>query len=265
MLKRLFILFLGSAFFFIGCQKDELTKPAEVDFLFRMEPFETEWSDSEADDNLKNAVSKNDQDNATAPGNNPFEDGNSPASLAIGKTKMVMTGIEIEGKREQGKDVFMTRDFSPPLEISLEDDEVGDYDVSFDLPQGVYTKLEFQFHVGNENHPAFEFSGPVNGNTPGKVDFKFRYKNREKIKTRALHNKQISENIVIDKSKKTQASITIDTEYLFANITRDHLANSQASGTQQGKPNIMVDKTNNMKIYNALANRIEKSIAVVFE
>ncbi len=271
MLKRLFILFLGSAFFFVGCQKDELTKPAEVDFLFQMKPFETEWSDDESD-NIgddyavhKNTTINTNQSPVSGTGKNPFENGFHPASFAIGKTKMVITGIEIEGQREQGKSVFMTREFTPPLEINLENDEPADYDVSFDLPQGIYTKLEFQFHVGNENHPAFEFSGPVNGNASEKLDFKFRYKNREKIRTRALHNKNISENIVIDKSKKTRATITVDTEYLFANITRNHLVNSQSSGSPQGKPFIMVDKENNRHIYGALANRIEKSIAVVFE
>lgn len=271
MLKRLFILFLGSAFFFVGCQKDELTKPAEVDFLFQMNTFETEWIDDEPDDDddeyalQKNATIDANQSPVSVPGNNPFQNGFQPAAFAIGKTQMVITGIEIEGQREQGKNVFMARDFTPPLEINLENDEPADYDVSFDLPQGIYTKLEFQFHVGNENHPAFEFSGPVTGNASEKVDFQFRYQNREKIKTRALHNKNISENIVIDKSKKTRATITVDTEYLFANITRNHLVNSKASGPPQGRPFIMVDQKNNMHIYGALANRIEKSIAVVFE
>ena len=70
---------------------------------------------------------------------------------------------------------------------------------------------------------------------------------------------------VIDKSKETRATIIIDTEYLFANVTRDHLINSKADGPPRGNPFIMVDQKNNMHIYGALANRIEKSIAVVFE
>ncbi|MFW5890119.1 MAG: hypothetical protein ACOCTO_01870 [Marinilabiliaceae bacterium] len=251
-----------------------------MDFLFQIKPFETEWSgeDDEDDDDDDDDDDDNDDDakgEATAintsrktesfPGKRPFENGILPASLAIGRAKMVITGIEIEGEREQGKDVFITRDFSPPLEIDLEDDETADFDVSFDLPQGIYTRLELQFHVGNENHPSFEFSGPVNGNRPERIDFKFHYKNREKIRTRALRNNQVSENIVVDKSKETRAIIIIDTEYLFANITRDHLINSQAAGPPQGKPFIMVDKKSNTHIYGALANRIEKSIAVVFE
>ena len=267
MINRLFILLLGIAFFFTGCQKDELTKPAEVDFLFRMEPFETEWGDEDEDDddgNRKNAAIKMDQIPGSFPGKNPFENGVLPASLSIEKAKMVITGIAIDGQREQGKDVSMTRNFSPPLEIEFEDGETADYDVSFDLPQGVYTKLEFQFYMGNEKHPSFEFSGPVNGNRPEKIDFKFQYKNTEKIRTRALRNNQLSD-IGIDKSKQTRATIVLDAEYLFANITRDHLINSKADGPPQGNPFIRVDQKNNMHIYGALANRIEKSIAVVFE
>ncbi|MFO8001057.1 MAG: hypothetical protein R6U46_07430 [Marinilabilia sp.] len=265
MFKRAFIFVLLGIFAIQGCQKDELTKPAKVDFLFQMNPFETEWADNTGeeetdDENGEQAVTRT----KSATAENPFRNGNTPRSMAINQARLVITAIEIDGKREQGKDVFLASDFDPPLEISLEGTNLNEQDVSFDLPQGVYNKLEILFRLGQEDHPSMAFSGPVNSNAPGKVNFKFEYHPREKIKTRAVKQNQTSESIAIDKSKKTSARIVVDAEYLFRNITPNQLAESQVTN-QAGGQSILVSNKNNTNIFGALNNRLEKSIAVVFE
>ena len=270
MINRLSILFVMMVIALAGCEKDELTKPAEVDFVFRMNSFEREWDnddDQDDDDDLKSMDHQSRVSNGKPEEtDNPFGKGKAPVSFAIQKSHVTVTGIEIEGKREQGQDVFLTRDFNPPLEIELENDDPIDYDVSFDIPQGIYTKLEFQFHLGNEEHPAFEFSGPVTGPALEKVDFRFQYKPKEKIRVRALREShQVSENIIIDKHKQKRATIIIDTEYLFRNITQDQLVHSRASGKAVGNPFIMVDQQNNQHIFGGITNSLEKSISVVFE
>ncbi len=259
MLKRILIIALLTSVFFSGCRKDELTLPAKVDFVFEMNPFDTE-----SDDELKNVTT-----DTTTLSNDPFDD-DKPGfgepdfeSLSINQAELIITAIEIEGVREQGKDVFMVSEFNPPLEAQLTGNNVSDYNISFDLPQGVYEKLDIQFYLGTDDAAAISFNGDINPGKSKKVNFKFEHTLKERIRVRAFRNNP-ADPIVLNKNANSRAHIIIDARYLFQNITMDQLESSTIINTPAGQQ-IRINHNDNKQIFGPMAGRLDKSIAVVFE
>lgn len=261
MLKAFFISMIMAFIFLPGCQKDELTLPASVNFVFEIEAFEMEDEDGEtkrAINNLKTVYSDPPFDD-----NFPFNESHDFQSLKVDKSTLVITAIEIDGQREQGKDVFMVTEFETPLEVELNDGRISDHDLSFDIPQGVYKKLDIQFYLGTEEKPAIDFRGIVTpGKSPG-IKFRFEHSNKERIRVRATRGKP-SDPIVLNKEKKSRALVIIDAEYMFRNITLGQLAGTKVINTPGGKE-IRINRDNNKPVFSFMSGRLEKSIAVVFE
>ncbi|WP_146192242.1 hypothetical protein [Marinilabilia rubra] len=248
---RGFIIAIGFIFLFTGCKKDELTLPANVDFVFELNPFETSGE-------------KSDLKSTFAEGENPQKDkGNQFKDLIIDNATAFITSIEIEGIREQGGDVFLISEFDPPVEINLQNEQVISSDISFDIPQGVYEKLDIQFNMGDATHPALDFQGSLNQGNSSAIQFRFSYVPMEIIQVRATRVNP-SEKIVLDKHKNSQAKVTLNAEYLFQNFTLDHLNDVTAINTNNGKE-VRVNNKNNKSVFGLMTGRLEQSISVIFE
>lgn len=263
MFKVFFISLVVAFLFLSGCQKDELTLPTSVDFVFEMEAFELEeekGGPNHSNNNLKAGYSDNPFDD-----DSPFDDNESGdfKSLKIDKSTLVITAIEIDGQREQGKDVFMVTEYDTPLELHLTGGEVSDQNISFDIPQGIYKKLDIQFYLGTDEKPAIDFNGMI---TPGKspvIKFRFEYSNKERLRVRAMRDKP-SDPIVLSKEKKSKARVIVDAEYMFRNITLGQLTGTKIINIPGGKE-IRINRDNNKPVFSFMSGRLEKSITVVFE
>jgi len=251
MLMRGLMIFIGIIFLFTGCKKDELTLPADVDFVFNLNSFEA--NAEEAD--LKSTLAKEET---------PAEKtGNQFKELIIDKATTYITSVEIEGVREQGEDVFLLSEFNPPIEINIQDGQTVSSDISFDIPQGIYEKLDIQFNMGDETHPALDFQGSLSQGKSSALQFYFSYVPMEIIQVRATRVSP-SEKIVLDKHKNAQAKVTLNAEYLFQNFTLDHLNDVTVVNTNNGKE-VRINNKNNSSVFGLMTGRLEKSISVIFE
>lgn len=256
MFKKLFFTGVFISFLISGCQKDELTLPAQVDFIFEMKPFIIEWEDT---DNVKVASLK-----SNVPDKTLFNKKEAPHSFLVNQAKLTITSIEIEGEREQGDDVFLVSDFDPPLEVQFsEGTGTPNQNVSFDLPQGIYKKLDIVFYLGTDDEPAISLNGSISPGESGKASFNFDYPLKEKLETRATHQTS-AENIVLSKNNKSQAKVIFNAEYLFGNLSVHNLSGTRLSYAPN-QQEVVVNQKNNSYIYEQLMSRLEKSIAVVFE
>ncbi|MBZ4677308.1 MAG: hypothetical protein JG782_1928 [Anaerophaga sp.] len=273
--KSFFYILIGFVLLLAGCKKDELTLPAEVDMQFLLNPY---YADAEFDDEEKKEA---DEDNSD---NNPFsesdgivaDDGTSQnipgnkiqiESLEINRGKIVLTDIEIEGIREQGEDVYLAIPFEPPLQIDMKEGIASDQHISFDLPQGIYEKLEFRFFLGGEKQTAIQFQGNIKAGNSAKAGFNFRYIKQEDFQVRAMRkNHRPTENIIINKDKTTKASMIIDAENLFSALLIPPFFLS-VPGSYDAGNEITISNLNkkNKAIFGLMQGRLEKSVSVVFE
>jgi hypothetical protein len=275
--KRFFYLLIGFVLLLAGCQKDELTLPAEVDMQFLLEPY---YADAEFDDE----EGKEEEEDENDSDNNPFGESDGRVadvgtledipgnkiqieSLEINRGKIFLTDIEIEGIREQGEDVYLAIPFDPPLQIDVKEGVASDQHISFDLPQGIYEKLEFRFFVGGEKQTAIQFQGNIKPRKYSKTGFNFLYITQEDFQVRAMrNNKRPTEKIIINKNKTEKTNVIIDAENLFSALLIPPFSLSIPVGNDGGNE-ITISNLNdeNKAIFGLMQGRLEKSVSVVFE
>ncbi len=174
----------------------------------------------------------------------------------------VVDAIEFDGKREEGKDIYFISDFSEPVVAALSDQKTN-FDVEFDIPQGVYKKIDIVFHINNsENIPLILEGVYKGGNIEKKI--RFEYNHSEQISVRASNKQEGQNNIILRKDKQSIAFAIVDADYIFRFIGVGQILNAQTS-IIDGEPFVIINSQNNIDIYNNVASRLNKSITVVFE
>ena len=80
--------------------------------------------------------------------------------------KIVLENFTFDGDRVQGDDVYFTNSFLSGLHVNLNSNQISD--LSFDIPQGTFTKLQVSFStygVNNSNHIALSNESSANETT----------------------------------------------------------------------------------------------------
>ncbi len=244
MYTRVFILLLVFIFSMNSCQKDELTLPAKVYFTFGLEPLQ--------ESGLKNQSTESDA-------NPPF------GQLDIDMGAMVVRAIEFDGKREQGRDVYFISDFDAPLQIMLGKHE-DNVEVSFDIPQGSYKKIDIGFHLGDFNGtglPSLTLEGNMVLPNSQSVYLRFEYHFDDIIVVRS-RGSVANENILLRKDKVSTATVEIDVPFLFRFINMGELMSGQFAH-ENGNEVLVINEHKNQALFNKLANRLNNAFSVVIQ
>lgn len=221
-----------------GCTKDPLTEPAKVFFDFEMITLE--------EGNLKN---------------NPPSD--IPAGkLSVSHGNLAIESIEFDGRRDQGKDVFFVSDLPRPLLIDLESGS-SNQDMSFDIPQGIYNRVEFNLSLGGDEEIPLVLNGSIKKGNISEIPLRFEYNIREQLRINAKSAKQ-EEKIVLRKDTPSTARIVVDARSIFQLVNMSVLQNANIS-VLEGEEMILINLENNSEIFSSLANRIEKSFSIIFD
>lgn len=178
-MKKIVLLFsIAAVIASTSCEEDELKLPAEVNISFDMNSF-TLGDDTKA-----------------AP------------LFTIDEGYIIINTIEFDGEREQGDDYFFTNTFEELLQAEMHTGNINQ-DVSFDIPQGVYYKVEFNFIVGDEEYPALRLRGISNDPVLGDIPVLFEYPFVEEIQIEAT-NINGKKEIVLRKDRPSTATIILD-------------------------------------------------------
>ena len=232
MKNKLFIGLFVSVFALYSCEKDELTLPAEVTLEFAMEPFHAETD-------LKI--------------NSGFD---------VDQGIITLEGLEFDGRREQGGDYFFTRNFELPLQAELHSGSANQQ-VSFDVPQGVYNRIEMDLSLGMENEFALRLQGRFQRGPVDEIPVVFEYSFTERIRIRAK-NQDDQEQIVLKKDQPATATILMDVPFMFQLVSPGMIQSAQTT-TINNEEVILITIDHNTEIFNLLAPRLEKSIRVIIE
>lgn len=181
--------------------------------------------------------------------------------LTINDGTLVINRIDFEGRRENANDVFFTADFDPPIVADLGEGTSSRY-VQFDIPQGIYERMEFIFHLGAPGYLPLEMTGEANLPIFGQKEVRFEYQYPDPVSTIASGPED--SNIVLKKDETSTAHVLIDAETLFRLVNVGLLVSAEISN-QNGQEMIVINQDMNSPIFNSIANRISQSLKVVFE
>lgn len=224
---------------FSSCSKDPLTLPSKVIFDFEL------ISHEEGDD-LK----------SSPPKNPPF------GKITVDQGTLVIGSIEFDGRRDQGRDVFFVSDLQEPVIVDLDKGD-SSVELSFDIPQGVYNRIELIINLGNGEGTSLQLDGMIKMGRQAGLPVRFEYNIPEQIRVRAEPG-NAGNKIVLTRDKPSKARIVVDAGEVFQFVKLPVL--QEAAVSVLGDENIVIiSPENNINIFNSMASRIERSFRVVFD
>lgn len=216
----------------LSCEKDELTLPAEVNFEFSMEPYQT-------DGTLKSMNSFN-----------------------LNEGTIEINSLEFDGRRSQGEDYYFTKHFDEALHADLHTGKKNQ-EVTFDIPQGVYNRIDLNLTIGTEEDNAIRLQGTFQQGPFEEITVVFEYSFTENVRIRA-RNKEGNEQIVLKKDTPTTATVVLDVPFLFQLVNTGMIQFAEITPVD-GSDVILINIEKNTDIFNLLATRLDKSMRVIFE
>ncbi|MFO7922366.1 MAG: hypothetical protein R6U58_01585 [Bacteroidales bacterium] len=239
MYKSILLFLFPFLLLFPSCKK-ELTLPAKVIFEFGMISYENEEND------LKNVP----------PVDIP------KGRILIDRGTLSIESIEFDGRRDEGRDVFFVSDLRQALTVDLETGQISQ-PLSFDIPQGVYNRVELFFELGGDDNIPFLLEGSIRLGHLDEIPLRFEYNIREQIRIRAEPGKR-SDKIVLRKDTPSTARVVVDAGAMFEFVNMGMIRNASLSAVE-GENMILINSGMNNDIFNSIANRLEKSFRVVID
>lgn len=216
------ILFLSALFF--SCGNDELKAPTKISFKFDM--------DDETQSHL-NSVE--------------FDNG-----------RIEIENFSFNGQREEGDDVYFTRNFSNGLLVNLDSGQPSE--LSFEIPQGVYTNIRVSFSttaIQNDAHLRVEGSFTEEDETEKSVIFDLDVS--LSLVLTAI-NQQGLPDIVLKKENDYTPLIVFDPSICFEPITDTMLVNAVSINDT-----VFINPQQNTSLYLVIMGRINNSFKIIFE
>ncbi|OFX85300.1 MAG: hypothetical protein A2W99_14965 [Bacteroidetes bacterium GWF2_33_16] len=231
MKKAIIFSFIIPAILFASCEKDDLTEPVSIDFEFSMDTFQ-------------------------------LNEGGKQGLFEINKGTLIIQTLELDGRRDQGDDYFFSSSFVPPLKAELHTKTINQ-DVVYDIPQGIYNRIELNLSIGVENENALCFEGRFQRGPMDDMPVVFEYAFQEHVRIRAK-NKVGDDQIVISKENPLKARVVFNVPNMFQFVNMNMIRNA-ATTEINGMQAIKINSQQNTDIFNLLAARLDNALYVVFE
>ncbi|MDY0202328.1 MAG: hypothetical protein RBR40_15215 [Tenuifilaceae bacterium] len=243
-----------------GCDKEDYTLPVKFDLNFSIN-------------------------------NDPVLDG----TITISEIGLGLKSIDIQGYREQGDDVFLTRNFDDRRNVKLKHTSTRTTE-SFDIPQGTYNPISFSYifqpddeeedliedirdwlknvEAGDDLEELQEELGEIIEDYLDEITPCIMVKGTFISSLKAQHivmvinnpltlkilgkNKNGGSEVTLDKSFANSGNLQFNPTYWFLAITPEMLNNATV-GIIDDEEYIFLSKHLNSNIYSAIYNRIEES------
>ncbi len=220
-------------------------------------------------------------------------------ALTIDLIKIKLNAIDIQGYRETGGNVFLTRSFKKGQTFTIRANAKNEI-LNFDIPQGVYKPLYFSlvFQHDDDEDDLIEdieewYEDVLEGDDPEELEedlgsiiedylddiepsilVQGRFKSN-KINVRLillvndpmtfrilLKNRSGQEEVILEKDRENTAELILDPSYWFSVITPE-LMNRAYLGREDGITYLFLSKYVNSNIYHAVFNRMEESTYII--
>jgi len=229
-----------------SCRKDELTLPAKVFFEFELITYEEGYN----------------QKKGGPPEELPFAP---PFNrMTIDRGTLVIESIAFDGRRDEGRDVYFSSDLEKPVIVDLERGKTNQ-EISFDIPQGIYNRVELLLDLGSEDNVSLVLEGSIRNRQSAEIPLRFEYRFQERIRIMAESGSQ-ADKIVLKKDSPSRVRIVVDAGsiFQFANIGR---LESTTIAIRDGDDEelLIISDVVNTNIFNSMVTRIENSFRIIFD
>jgi len=223
----LYVILLAPLLILSSCIKDDLTKPAEVTFQFKLD-------NEQLDEKFLD-----------------FQAGT-----------MHVKEIGFEGYRESGEDVFFTSDFENVVVADLATGSTTEL-IKFDIPQGIYDHINLSIEIDKNNQEtSLTLNGTYNSANRGNIPVRFEFEINEILNLNPKPG-QGKNKIVLNKEIPSTAEVLISTGFMFQ-VVNSRMLESAEITQHQGEATIVISKDLNQHIFNAVVNRLENSTRALF-
>lgn len=223
LLRSNFSLFLIALFLIVGCEKEDAFKnPAAVVFNVGMNPQGTSVSDDLT-----------------------FSDG-----------YVIINQFTVIGERAVGEGFEFSRTFSNGLKIPFYNSLTFE-DLSFELPQGVYTNLKVRFETANSSTPSLFVEGDYIYNNPIKPPSTVHLAwNTPKTFEVTVLSSSGSNELTLNETKKELPKIIFQPKLWFANVTELMLENASFLTLPSQEQIITIDPITNTTIFTEIDSKV---------
>lgn len=176
-------------------------------------------------------------------------------ALTLKKGHLVVSSFEFDGKRTEGADVYFVKDYTGEFKVPFGEEPLRD--LSFDVPQGIYTEIDVKVVSKNEQLPNLVVDGVFEGAKIGSRAIRFEL---NQSKTFLIAGEDlVSNNKEVDlmETTKAKAIILLDPSPWFVALEEHNLEQAKTVSID-GKKTILINKTTNSKLYDKVVAALGK-------
>ncbi len=184
----------------------------------------------------------------------PAVDGN----LVFTGGNIVLEYFTFDGKREQGGDVYFSKDYTALNVAFDENNTVPEW--NFDIPQGTYSQIKVSYRTyGNPGDKQIVLTGTYK-NTVTNIVYPVKFE----IDANGVYNVFAkksggSNQIVLEKNTESVATMKMDPVYWFEEVTTGMMDNADLI-LIDGKQTILINKSTNKPINNEVKSRVTHDV-----
>ena len=231
MKNNLLFVFIGAlSWLLASCGKNELTKPAEVEFSIELKT-----------DGL-------------------------PAYFELKEIFVILGEFELKGKRESATDYYFNKSFENGLYLIPGSPTLMD----FDIPQGHYSEINVNLSIRDDEFPGLLlhfFYFTESGDT---VALAYSIDEKRSFEVTGYNNSTGTTEVFLNGARKNFANITIDLQTLAATIDRQAieilaiklLNDNENPGTI---PKLVINQLSNEALYFMFLEAITQHVQLTFE
>ncbi|MFO8234839.1 MAG: hypothetical protein R6U04_05500 [Bacteroidales bacterium] len=184
--------------------------------------------------------------------------------MNINGGNLIITEIEMEGKRADAEDYYFDHSFDEMLVGDLTHDKLNQ-NVNFNIPQGNYDRLKLRLHVNKtDTSEGLVLKGKYSGLSGGEKDVKLGFYNHPEAIDINVEPQQGKDQVMFRKNENTTIEIQLNLQQIFRYFNPGVLNSAEITDTDEGKK-IIISEQHNTKIYYNLISRIEKSTRAVIK
>ncbi len=175
--------------------------------------------------------------------------------------EMLISRLKLEGDRVQAEDYFFQNGYQPPLKVSLDAD--FNSELSFDLPQGIYSRIELDFEIPSANIPVLTINGRFKDSTDTWLPLRIEVSSFEYFQILATDYRGEQE-IVIEDQRSYWAIVSLNPVHWFSGISLEQLNQAQQS-IIDGEMGILISVDSNSDIYDEVDKRLDELNSLIIE
>lgn len=268
-MRRFFLLAL-TGLMIVGlhaCTEDEFIEPATI--------------------NLEIKMTNADNPFGQGRGGPPFED-----ELEFSQGRLLISSIEIDGKRADNDDYYFSRDFETPLTANLTEGTLSQ-PVSFDIPQGSYEYIRITLNTtSTDTCCGLVFRGlwekdddddddndDDKANNAKKTSLQKRFSgigNDEEVPLeislfetseplkQTIQTEEEQRRVVLKRDNWETIEITLDMSVIFRYMNPGRLRQAEVQGAGNNQK-IIISRESNRNLHDSFADRVEKSMKAVIK